>query len=164
MLGFGRQSAADEAARAAAIERAKKTVRDLVHGMEGKSPDDAERMAQRIKEFCAGDKLLPLDFKQKAYQKARELERFANMRMADKMLRDASRMAAAENMKERGVKLGDARRFFAKACALGADADWRKAFQRGSETVMLTGGVQPKGPTRAKPRDIAPRAPNRAKA
>ena len=164
MFGFGRQNAAEDAAKAAAIERAKQTVRDMVHGMHGASPDEAERLGQRIKEFCAGDKLLPLEFKQKAYQKARELERFANMRMADKMLHDASRMAAAENMKERGVKLGDARRYFGKACALGADPDWRKAFQRGSETVMLTGGVQPKGPTRAKPRDIAPRAPNRAKA
>ncbi len=164
MFGIGQQSPADEAARAVAVLQAKKTVRDLVHGMEGKSPDDAERMAQRIKEFCAGDKLLPLDFKQKAYQMARELERFANMRMADKMLHDASRMAAAENMKERGVKLGDARRYFAKACGLGAEQGWRKAFQRSSETVMLTGGVQPKGPTRAKPRDIAPPTPNRAKA
>jgi hypothetical protein len=139
-------------------------VRDVVHNMVDASPEEAERLSTRLKEFCGGDKVLPFDFKQKAYLKARELECHANMRMADKALRDAARMAAAENMKERGVKLGDARRYFAKACGLGADQGWRKAFQRSSETVMLTGGVQPKGPTRAKPRDIAPPTPNRAKA
>ncbi len=164
MFGIGQQSPADEAARAVAVLQAKKTVRDLVHGMVDASPEDAERLSQRLKDFCGGDKLVPFDFKQRAFLKARELECHANMRMADRMLRDASRMAAAENMRERGVKLGDARRFFGKACTLGADEGWRKAFQRSSETVLLTGGVQPKGPTRAKPRDIAPRAPNRAKA
>lgn len=164
MFGFGQRSSADEAARAAAIEQAKKTARALIHEMADTTPEDAERLGQRVKEFCAGDKLMPFDFKKKVYEKARELECNANMRAADRMLRDASRMAAAENMKERGVKLGDARRFFGKARSLGADDGWCKAFLRSSETVMLTGGVQPKGPTRAKPRDIAPRAPNRAKA
>jgi hypothetical protein len=85
------------------------------------------------------------------------------MRGTDTLLHAAIRMAAAEQMKERGQKLSEARKLYAKACSLGADDDFRKAAQRLMDTIMMTGGVVRPGPSRAKPADIAPRAPNRAK-
>jgi hypothetical protein len=164
MFGFGTsQAATSQADREAAIQRSKKTVRDLVHRMDMVSPEEAERLAKQVKDHCAGDKLLSMEFKQKANTRARELQCSANMRRADTLLHDASRLAAEEHLKERGMKLGEARRYFANACMLGADADWRKAFQRLTETIMMTGGVQHAGPTRAKPASIAPPTPNRAK-
>jgi hypothetical protein len=163
MFGQAKQPSEAEAERAAAIEQSKKTVRVLVHTMHDVSPEEAERVVEKIKEIFTSDKLLPFDFRQKAFKRMRELECIANMREADHMLHKASEMAVEENMKERGFDLGEARKFYSKACTLGADDDWRKAFQRSAEAILMTGGVQHKGPTRAKPLDLAPKAPNRAK-
>ncbi|MDA8232571.1 MAG: hypothetical protein M0006_14650 [Magnetospirillum sp.] len=163
MFGFGKHTPSEDPQRAAAIEQSKKVIRDLIHAMADASPEESERLAQQVKDRCGGDTLLPFDFKQKAFKKARELQCNANMRAADRLMHQAARLAAEENMKDRGAKVAEARRYFAKACTLGADEEWRKAFQRLNETILLTGGVQHKGPTRAKPLDTAPKPPNRAK-
>jgi uncharacterized protein YpuA (DUF1002 family) len=128
------------------------------------SPEEAARLSERIKNYFNNDKVLPFEYKEKARKKVRELERNANMRAADKALHQAVRYATDEQMSERMKKIGEARRYFAKACMLGAEDEWRKAFDRLAETALMTGGVHHAGPSRAKPLDIAPRAPNRAKA
>ncbi|MTJ80560.1 MAG: hypothetical protein F8N37_06020 [Telmatospirillum sp.] len=145
-----------------AIERQKTRIRELLEKMRDASPADAERFHQMIKDLCK-DKTLPVEFKRKAMDYARSYECNANMRGTDSLLRDAMRLAAAEHMKERGQKLSEARKLYGKACTLGADQDFRKAAQRLMETIMMTGGVQRPGPSRAKPLDTAPKAPNRAK-
>jgi hypothetical protein len=137
-------------------------IRETVHKMRDASPEDADRLHQQIKNHCT-DKRLSVEFKRKALDYARSYECNANMRATDKLLREAVRLAAAEHMKERGAKLSEARKLFGKACSLGADDNFRKAAQRLMETIMLTGGVVKPGPTRAKPMDIAPKTPNRAK-
>lgn len=149
-------------AERAMVERLKGMVREILSKMREASPSDAERYHQQIKDICT-DKSLPLEFKRKAMDFARSHECNANMRETDKILHAAIRMAAAEHMKERGQKLAEARKLFGKACSLGADDDFRKAAQRLMDTIMLTGGVVRPGPSRAKPLDIAPKAPNRAK-
>ncbi len=146
-----------------ARERSMQYCRDELRKMHSASPEDAERINKQLKERCKEDKLLALDFKQKLLERARLYECNANMRAADAALHTALRLAAAENMVERSRKLGEGRRYFSKACSLGADEDYRKAVQRLIENIMMTGGVQHKGPTRAKPADVAPKAPNRAK-
>lgn len=164
MFGFG-QHAPDSRREAEllAIEQAKRVCKVELAKMHDASPDEAERLGKWLKERCGQDKSLPLDFKRKVLERARLYECNANMRATNQMLHAALRLAAEEQMVERGQKLGEGRRYFSKACALGADEDFRKAVQRLIDNVMMTGGVQHKGPTRAKPADIAPRAPNRAK-
>jgi len=164
MFGFGHQAADDRrAAEQAAIEQAKHVCKVELAKMHDASPEEAERLGKWLKERCGQDKVLPFDFKRKLLERARLYECNANMRAADKALHIALRLAAEEHMTERGAKLGEGRKYFSKACALGAGDDFRKAAQRLIENIMMTGGVQHKGPTRAKPADIAPRAPNRAK-
>lgn len=162
MFGFGKSEA--ELQKEALIAQSKRFVTDLLHKMQDASPEDAERLAEMVKVRCKDDKYLPFDFNQKAFKAARRLQCNANMRTADKILHDAARLAAEENMQERGVKLADARKYYSKACSLGAEDDWRKAYQRLQETIMLTGGVHHKGPTRAKPIFHAPPNPHDAKA
>lgn len=165
MLGFGQQKPDPRRElEKQAMERSMRTCKEELGKMQDASPDEAERLGKRLKERCGEDKSLPFDFKRKLLEKARLYECNANMRAADQAFHAALRLAAQEQMVERAQKLGEGRRFYSKACALGAGEDFRKAVQRLIENVMMTGGVQHKGPTRAKPADIAPRAPNRAKA
>lgn len=164
MLGFGNNNLAQkQQAEQEALERSKQFCRDELRKMHAASPDEAERLCKELKDHCGRDKALPFDFKRKALERAREYECNANMRAADQALHQALQFAAGEHMVERAQKLGEGRRYFSKACALGAGDDFRKAAQLLIDNVMMTGGVQKKGPTRAKPADIAPRAPNRAK-
>ncbi|MCR6632142.1 MAG: hypothetical protein NVV74_19985 [Magnetospirillum sp.] len=165
MFGYGSESLAQkQEAERAALERSMQFCKDELKKMHEATPDEAERLSKGLKDHCGQDKALPFDFKRKVLERARQYECNANMRAADHALHTALRLAAEEHMVERASKLGEGRRYFSKACALGADEDFRKAAQRLIENVMMTGGVQKKGPTRAKPADIAPRAPNRAKA
>jgi ribosomal protein L16 Arg81 hydroxylase len=165
MFGNGNNGLAQkQEAERLAIERAMQDCKNELRKMREAEPDEAERLSKLLKDRCGQDKLLPYDFKRKVLERARLYECNANMRAADKALHTALRLAAGEQMVQRAQKLGEGRRYFSKACTLGADQDFRAAAQRLMENIMLTGGVQHKGPTRAKPADIAPRAPNRAKA
>ncbi|MCA1939427.1 MAG: hypothetical protein LDL26_00380 [Caenispirillum bisanense] len=146
-----------------AVERAKADCLKQLHEMEHADPETAERLNKALKDRCGADKTLPYDFKKALLDKAREYERNANMRQCDRLLHEAARLAAEEHMTERAQKLGAGRRYFSKACTLGADEDFRHAAQRLMETIMLTGGVHKDGPSRAKPADFAPKTPNRAK-
>jgi hypothetical protein len=165
MFGFSQQAPDQKReAERQAMERSMRSCKEELFKMHEASPEEAERLSKWLKDRCSEDKSLPLDFKRKVLERARTYERNANMRAADRALHAALRLAAEEHMVERAQKLGEGRRYFSKAIALGADQDFRAAAQRLIENIMLTGGVQRKGPTRAKPADIAPRAPNRAKA
>jgi nitrate reductase assembly molybdenum cofactor insertion protein NarJ len=163
MFGFGNKKSQAEQDRETAIEQAKASLRHFVHDMVDLAPEECERKGKQLKDWCKNDKLVPFDFKQKALKRAHELECAANMRHCDMFLHEATEAAVAADNKEKGRNLTEARRYFGKACTLGADAEWKKAFQRAEETVLLTGGAK-QGPSRAKPADLAPRAPNRAKA
>lgn len=142
-----------------AVERSKQECKEQLRQMHDAGPEEAERLGKLLKDRCGYDKQLPYEFKKKLLERARFHECNANMRAANKALHEALRLAADEQMLQRSQKLGDGRRYSAKACALGADADFRAAVQRLVDNVLLTGGVQHKGPTRAKPAEIAPRAP-----
>ncbi|MGE5546116.1 MAG: hypothetical protein ACM33T_04400 [Solirubrobacterales bacterium] len=156
---FGTQKTPSEKKPDPAIERAKQECKDQLLRMHDAGPDEAERIAKHLKDRCGSDKQLPFDFKKKLLERARFHECNANMRAANKALHEALRMAADEQMALRSQKLAEGRRYCAKACALGADADFRAAAQRLIDNVMMTGGIQHKGPTRAKPAETAPRAP-----
>jgi hypothetical protein len=145
------------------IEQKKKTVRLFIEGLRDTTPEEAAHITDKLKPYLQNDKILPLEFKQKAFEWMRQLECEANMRAADRLIHEAASLLGREQMRERGQKLSDSRRYFGKVCALGADMEWKNAYQRLCETVMLSGNVQREGPTKAKPLDTAPKAPNRAK-
>ena len=164
MFGFGgKKTTQQDDQKQKEIERLKLSVLTVLKAMEDTTPEDAARLHDQIKSFCHSDKTLPFDYKSNALLRARALECEANMRIADKLLRQAASLTGREQMKLRGSKIAESRRYFSKVCSLGADSEWKKAFQRLSETVMMSGGVQREGFTRAKPPSIAPKTPNRAK-
>ena len=66
-------------------------------------------------------------------------------------------------MAERGAAIGEARIFIRKAGSLGASRAMVQGCERKIETIMLSGGIRQKGPTKAKPLDTAPKPPNLAK-
>jgi hypothetical protein len=146
-----------------ALQRLMAMITDEAGQMRTASPADAERMHARLKERCT-DKRLPGDFKKRILDQARAFERDANMRAADRELALAVALAASENMPLRALKLNEGRKFFAKACSLGADEEFRRATQRLIDTIMMTGGVyKPGAHTKAKPLDTAPKNPRNAK-
>jgi hypothetical protein len=163
MFGIGKPKLEVDPQKQQELERQKNAARKMLQDMHDVGPEEAARIAERIKSFLQNDKILPLNIRQKIGSRARELECDANMRAADKHLRDAMELMNAAQLKERGQKLADARRFFGKVCSLGGDTEWKKAFQRVCENIMMSGGVRFDAPSRAKPLDTAPKAPNRAK-
>jgi hypothetical protein len=163
MFGLFKKSPEVDKEREAAIEQAKLALRKFVHDLADRTPEEIERKSKQIKEWCNSDKLVPFDFKQKALKRVLDIERSANMLFCDMRLHEAMDAAVNDDNKGKIAKVGEARRFFGRACTLGADADWRKAFLRAEENLLMSGGIHHNAPSRAKPADIAPRAPNRAK-
>ena len=163
MFGIGKPRTEQDADKERQIETQKNAARLLLLEMHDATPDVAARSVDRIKIFLQNDKVLPFAVRQKIMTRMRALECEANMRAADRLLREAAALMDRGELRERGLKLAESRRHFGKVCSLGGDHDWRKAYQRLCETIMMSGAVQFHGPTRAKPLDTAPKAPNRAK-
>jgi hypothetical protein len=148
MFGFGKSSAAEKE-REAALERSKQTVREFVQKIASATPEDAERMAQQLRDWCGKDRDLPFEFKRKGMLRAKILECSTNMRTCDTRLHEAGAEASEGRLSERDAKLAEARRYYGRACKLGAEEEWRKAYQRAEETLRLT-GIDRDTPSRAK--------------
>ena len=148
MFGFGKSEA--ERAREAAIEQSKQTVREFVHKIAAADPEEAERMNQQLRDWCGKDKDLPFEFKRKAMLRAKILECAGNMRVCDAFLHEASAQGNEGDVKARNEKLVEARKYYGRACKLGAEEEWRKAFQRAEETIRLTGHDHKQDPSSAK--------------
>ena len=161
MFGFGKK---EDPEKEAAIEREKQVVREFVQKIANASPEDAERKHQQLKDWCNADKLLPFEFKRKALLRAKILDCSVNMRKCDALLHEASSLAIDGKTADKHRLMAEARRYYGRACKLGAEEEWRNAFKRAEETLQLTGGSNRDAPTRAKPADTAPPTPNRAKA
>ena len=148
MFGFGKNSAAEKE-REAALERSKQTVRGFVQKIAGATPEDAERMNQQLRDWCGSDREVPFEFKRKAMLRAKILECSTNMRVCDERLHEAAAEASEGRLSERDAKLNEARRYYGRACKLGAEEEWRKAYQRAEEILRLT-GTNRDTPSRAK--------------
>ena len=148
MFGFGKSEAEKE--REAAIEQSKQTVREFVHKIASSSPEEAEQRNQQLRDWCGSDKDLPFEFKRKAMLRARILECSVNMRACDGLLHEASAAGNAGDLTLRNAKLNDARKYYGRACKLGAEEEWRRAYQRAEETIRLTGHEHKQDPSSAK--------------
>jgi hypothetical protein len=135
----------------------------ILDSMRALEPGPAERVRQRLESYFKDHPKIPMDFKRKTLADARVFECAANMRAADIALRKALSDARHDAVKERTKLIGDARTFGNKAASLGADEEFKAAVKRKIEIIMMTGGVEHEGPTKAKPRDTAPVNPHHAK-
>jgi len=162
MFGIGK-TAGPTGQKQEEIEQQKLAARQLLQSMHDTDPATAAQIAERIKLFLQNDKLLDFQIRQKITKRMRELECEANMRVADRLLHEAAALMNASELRERGQKLAESRRHFAMVCKLGGDEVWRTAYRRLCETIMMSGGVAFDQPSRAKPLDLTPKAPNRAK-
>jgi hypothetical protein len=163
MFGIGKNKADADNQKAEEIEGLKKTIRAFIERIKKADPEDAARISEQAKEFCMQQQLIPFDFKKEALATLRRLECESNMRFADKFIRQAAGMVNKEQMRDKGKLIAESRRYFTKSCSLGVEPGWKRAYQRMAETLMMSGGVKLDGVSRAKPKDTAPRAPNRAK-
>lgn len=135
-----------------------------LESMRTAQPVDAERVKARLDELIKGNQKLPPAFKKQLAENARVFERDANTRATHAALDQALKTARTDDAAERNRLIGEARRFCNKAASLGADANFKATANRKIEIIMLSGGVEHKGPTVAKPLDTAPRNPHNPKA
>ncbi len=150
---------AEKRALDAAMERCTK----LVESMRLANPADAARSKARLDEVIKATPKLPMDFKRRISAEARKFECFSNMRATDDALKRASEKARHDELGERNRLVGEARGFCSKASSLGAEPEFKTIANRKIEIIMMTGGVEHKGPTLAKPLSFAPKTPNAAK-
>jgi|HubBroStandDraft_6_1064221.scaffolds.fasta_scaffold986499_1 hypothetical protein len=135
----------------------------LLATMRTQKPVDAERSKAKLDEIVKRTPKLPLEFKKKLLTDARSFECIANTRAADAALQLALEKARKDDQTERNRLVSEARNFCNKAISLGAASSFRATANRKIEIIMMTGGVENKGPTIAKPLDTAPK-PTSAKA
>lgn len=129
----------------------------LVASMSTQKPAEAERSKARLDDIIKRTPKLPVEFKRKVLTDARSHECMANTRAADAALQAALEKARKDDESERNRLVAEARNFCNKAIALGAASSFRATANRKIEIIMMTGGVENKGPTIAKPADTAPR-------
>jgi len=157
MFGTGKSSGSEQ--KEQEIDRQKLAARQLLQSMHDTDPVTAGQIVERIKIFLQNDKLLDFQIRQKIAKSMCE----ANMRAADRLLHEAAALMDIAELRQRGQKLAESRRHFAKVCQLGGDDKWRTAYHRLCETIMMSGGVAFDHPSRAKPADLAPKPPDLAK-
>ena len=138
---------AEKRALSAAMARCWK----LVHSMSEAKPAEAERTSQLLGEMVKQIPKLPLEFTRKMLADARGFECASNMRAVDGALRLAWEKARRGEAAERNRLLAEARKFRSKAMGLGAEANFELAAERRIEIILMTGGMDHKGPTLAKP-------------
>jgi hypothetical protein len=145
------------------IEAASAECQRLVEAMRMALPEEFERLRPRLDETIRRCPKLPIPFKRRMFNAARHYECTANTRAADRSLNEALSRARSDDVQERNRLVGEARRYANMATRLGADTGFRTTLNRKIEIILMTGGVEHKGPTIAKPLDTAPKIPNIAK-
>jgi hypothetical protein len=115
------------------------------------TPDQAERIRERLNDVLEDCPRLPPDFKRRTQAAAKSYECAANMRATDIALQEALHKAKEDDKVERNRLIGEARLLCRKAVALGAGDEFQHAVKRKIENIMMTGGIEHKGPTAAKP-------------
>ncbi|HEY3919216.1 MAG TPA: hypothetical protein VGL83_15600 [Stellaceae bacterium] len=145
------------------LEAAMAECNRTLESMREADPATAERLKKRLDELIKGNQKLPLAFKKQLFETARVFERNSNTRATHAALDQALKIARIDDAAERNRLISEARRFCNKAVSLGADVNFKAAANRKIEIIMLSGGVEHKGPTVAKPRDTAPKNPHNPK-
>lgn len=121
-----------------------------------------EASARSLKEAIRNAKL-PEDYTEEANAAIDALMLQAFMKATSVAARAAIEAGLEDEIERRAMKIREAREKLAGAIRYKAPEDFRRKCERMLETALFSGGVRAKGPTRAKPEDMAPKVPNRAK-
>jgi hypothetical protein len=162
-MSFAEDAAKKREAEQRLLDAAMAECSKMLESMRMAPPAEADRIKTRLDERMKSNSKLPMDFKRKTLEAARAFECAANMRATDTALKQAMHKAHGDDLIERNRLVGEARTFCNKAASLGADEHFRTTVNHKIEIIMLTGQVEHKGPTIAKPRDTAPKNPHHAK-
>ncbi len=163
-MSFATDAAKKREAEQRLLDAAMAECDKMLEGMRMAPPAEADRTRTRLDEKMKSNSKLPTEFKRKTLEAARAFECMANMRATETALSQAMHKARSDDLIERNRLVGEARVFCGKAASLGADGHFRTTVDHKIEIIMLTGQVEHKGPTIAKPRDTAPKNPHAAKA
>ena len=162
MFGLGKEKSAEDEAKQRQIEALKASIEAALMQMKKQAEagltDRCEASAKRLTEILKNPKL-PNDFTKQARGGVDALMLHVYMKataLASKAAIDAAREDDLEKIKEAREKLSGAMKY-------KASPDFKQQCERMLEVAMFSGGVKAKGPTKAKPRDTAPKVENRAK-
>jgi hypothetical protein len=119
-------------------------------------PEQAGRIRERLDDALDDCPNLPLEYKRRTKAAAKSYECAANMRATDIALQEAMHKAREDDKLERNRLIGEARLLCRKAVSLGAGEDFQHAVKRKIDNIMMTGSIEHKGPTAAKPLSFMP--------
>ncbi|WP_339856564.1 hypothetical protein [uncultured Nisaea sp.] len=166
MFGLGKEKSAEDEAKQRQIEALKASIEAALMQMKKQAEagltDRCEASAKRLTEILKNPKL-PNDFTKQARGGVDALMLHVYMKataLASKAAIDAAR---EDDLEKRSAKIKEAREKLSGAMKYKASPDFKQQCERMLEVAMFSGGVKAKGPTKAKPRDTAPKVENRAK-
>jgi hypothetical protein len=126
-------------------------------------PEQAERIRERLNDVLDDCPHLPPEFVRRTKAAAKSYECASAMRATDIALQEAMHKAKEDDKVERNRLIDEARLLARKAGALGAGAEFQHAVRRKIENIMMSGGIEHKGPTAAKPASIGGAHPHHAR-
>jgi len=119
--------------------------------------DRCEASAISLKEAIKSAKL-PKDYTDEANEAVDTIMLHAFMKATSIASRAAIEAAMEDEIERRAMKIKEAREKLAGAIRYKAPQEFRRKCERMLETALFSGGVKAKGPTRAKPGDMVPKA------
>ncbi|WP_323797147.1 hypothetical protein [Nisaea sp.] len=166
MFGFGKEKSANEEAEERRIEAMKQSIEAALVQMKKQADaaltDRCEASAKRLTEFLKNPKL-PKDYAKQVREGVDRLMLQAFMKATALAAKEAVDAGKNDDSEKRTAKIKEAREKLSGAMKNKAPQEFKQQCERMLEVAMLSGGVKAKGPTKAKPRDTAPRVENRAK-
>ncbi|MEO9904484.1 hypothetical protein [Nisaea sp.] len=166
MFGFGKDKSAEEEAKQRQIEALKASIEAALMQMKKQAQaaltDRCEASAKRLTEMLKNPKL-PKEFVKQIRDGSDALLLHAYMKATALASKAAIDAAMADDLETRSAKIKEAREKLSGAIKYKAPKDFKLQCERMLEVALFSGGVKAKGPTKAKPRDTAPKVENRAK-
>ncbi len=167
MFGFKSSEKGEaEEAEAGRVEAMKVSIATAIDHMkqyaEAGNTERCEAANKRLTETFKNPKL-PGEFVASARAAVDALLVHSYMKATAVATRTAVSAARADNVEVRDAKIKHARELLAGAMKAKAPSAFKAQVEKILEVAQLSGGVKAKGPTKAKPKDTAPKTPNRAK-
>tara|TARA_R110002012_G_scaffold320526_1_gene544402 strand:- start:2579 stop:3163 length:585 start_codon:yes stop_codon:yes gene_type:complete len=166
MFGFGKEKSAEEEAEQRQIDAMKVSIEGALVQMKQQAQagltDRCEAGAKRLTEALKNPKL-PKDYAKQVRDGVDRLLLHAFMKATALASKEAIDAGKADDLEKRSAKIKEAREKLSGAMKYKAPQDFKQQCERMLEVALMSGGVKAKGPTKAKPRDVAPKLENRAK-
>lgn len=166
MFGLGKEKNAKEEAEERRVEAMKQSIEASLVQMKKQADaaltDRCEASAKRLAEVLKNPKL-PKDYAKQVRDGIDRLMLQAFMKATALAAKAAVDAGKEDDSEKRSAKIKEAREMLSGAMKNKAPQEFKQQCERMIEVAMFSGGVKAKGPTKAKPRDMAPKVENRAK-